>query len=88
MRFNSKYLQQTLIVAVAAAGLLTPLLAVHWYWIMLSAVPGLLTFTMVSDDVLERTSELPSLVHVMTGSGFPDALHVSTKPSPSTAMIV
>ena len=55
---------------------------------MLSGVPGLLTFTMVSDDVLESTSELPSLVHVMTGSGFPDALHVSTKSSPSATVAV
>ena len=55
---------------------------------MLSGVPGLLTFTMVSDDVIGSTSELPSLVHVMTGSGFPDALHVSTKPSPSRTVAV
>ena len=50
---------------------------------MLSGVPGLLTFTMVSEDVLESTSELPSLVHVMLGTGFPDALHASAKSLPS-----
>ncbi len=55
---------------------------------MLSGVPGLRTFTMVSDDVLESTSELPSLVHVRTGSGFPDALHVSPELLPSTTMAV
>ena len=55
---------------------------------MLSGVPGLLTFTMVSDDVLESTIELPSIVHVTLGSGFPVALHVSTKSTPSTTMAV
>ena len=55
---------------------------------MLSGVPGLLTLTMVSDDILESTSELPSSVHVMLGSGFPDALHVSSKFSPSTTVPV
>ena len=55
---------------------------------MLSGVPGLLTFTMLSDDVLESTSEVPALVHVTLGSGFPDGIHVSTKSSPSTTMAV
>ena len=50
---------------------------------MLSGVPGLLTFTMVSDEVLESTAELPSLVHVILGSGLPDALHVSDTLLPS-----
>ena len=75
-------------VEVAVAGVPTPLLAVHWYWIMLSGVPGLLTFTMVSNDVLESILELPTFVHVTAGSGFPDASHVSIKPSPSTTMAV
>ena len=55
---------------------------------MLPGVPGLLTFSMVSDDVLESTSEVPSSVHVTLGSGFPDGRHVSTKSSPSTTMAV
>ena len=55
---------------------------------MLSGVPGLLTFSMVSDDVLESASEVPSLVHVTLGSGFPYGVHVSTKSSPSTTMAV
>ena len=41
---------------------------------MCSGVPGLLTFITVSDGVLEMTSELPTLIHVMVGSGLPDAL--------------
>ena len=53
---------------------------------MLSGVRGLLTFTMVSNDVLESVIELPTFVHVTAGSGFPDASHVSTKPSPSTTI--
>ena len=69
---------------VAIAGVPTPLLAVHWYWIMLSGVPGLLTFSMVSDAVLGNNSKLPSLVHDTLGLGFPDALHVSTKFFPSS----
>ena len=41
---------------------------------MLSGVLGLLTFITISDGVLERTSELPNLIHVMLGLGLPDAL--------------
>ena len=44
---------------------------------MLSAVPGLLTFTIVSDGETERTSELPILVHDMLGSGLPDTLQLN-----------
>ena len=80
------HLQWTVQLTVAVAGVSTPLLAVHWYWIMLSGVPGLLTFTIVSDDVLASTSELPSLVHVMTGWGLPDVLQVNVMLSPSTSM--
>ena len=80
------HLQWTMQLTVAVAGVSTPLLAVHWYWIMLSGVPGLLTFTMVNDDVWESTSELPSLVHVMIGWGLPDALQVNVMLSPSTSM--
>ena len=83
---DSIHLQWTVQLTVAVAGVSTPLLAVHWYWIMLSGVPGLLTFTMVSDDFLESTSELPSLVHVMTGWGLPDALQVNVMLSPSTSL--
>ena len=82
------YSQWTVTLTVAIAGVSTPLLAVHWYWIMLSGVPGLLTFTMVSNDVLESTSELPSLVQVMTGWGLPDVLQVSVMLSPSSTVFV
>ena len=75
-------------VDVAVAGVPTPLLAVHLYLILLSGGSGLLTFTMVSDDVLESTSGLPTFVHVTLGSGSPDALHFSSKLSPSTTMAV
>ena len=51
---------------------------------MLSAVPGLLTFTIVSDGDTERTLKLPILVHDMLGSGSPDALHVNKTLLPST----
>ena len=44
---------------------------------MLSAVPGLLTFTTVSDGEMERTSELPILVHDILGSGLPDTLQLN-----------
>ena len=44
---------------------------------MLSAVPGLLTFTTVSDGEMERTSKLPILVHDMLGSGLPDTLQLN-----------
>jgi len=55
---------------------------------MLSGVPGLLTFAMVSNELLETIFELPTLVHVIAGSGFPDALHLSVKPSPSITIAV
>ena len=60
--------------ATAIAGIPTPLSPEHWYWITLSGVPGLLTFTTVSIDVFDSTSELPTLVHVMLGLGLPDEL--------------
>jgi len=75
-------------VEVAVAGVPTPLLAVHRYWIIVPGVSGLVIFTMVSDDVLESTSELLTFVHVTLGFGCPDALHASAKPSPSTTMAV
>ena len=74
-------------VEVAVAGVPTPFLAVQLYLIVLP-VSGLVIFTMVSDDVLESTSELPTFVHVTLGSGCPDALHVSTKVNPSLTMAV
>ena len=55
---------------------------------MLSGVPGLCTFTTFSDGALEMTSELPTLVHVMLGSGLPYALHFSSTSSPSTTVAV
>ena len=64
-----EYLQKTVTFTEAVAGVPTPLLAVHWYWIMLSSVPGLLTFTIVCDGDTERTLELPILVHVMRSLG-------------------
>ena len=55
---------------------------------MLSAVPGLLTFTTVSDGEIERTSELPILVHDMLGSGLPDTLQLNEMLPPSLVTIV
>ena len=55
---------------------------------MLSAVPGLLTFTTVSDDETERTSELPILVHDMLGSGLPDTLQLNEMLLPSIITIM
>lgn len=53
---------------------------------MLSGVPGLLTFTMASNDVLESTTELPSLVHVMIGCGFPVTSQLNVMFSPSSTV--
>ena len=55
---------------------------------MLSAVPGLLTFTTVSDGETERTSELPILVHDMLGSGLPDTLQLNEMLPPSLVTIM
>ena len=55
---------------------------------MLSAVPGLLTFTIVSDGETERTSELPILVHDMLGSGLPDTLQLNEMLLPSLVTIM
>ena len=55
---------------------------------MLSGVPGLLTYITVSIEVLERTSELPTLIHVMLGSGLPDALQNNVMLFPSITMSV
>ena len=62
---------------MSVAGAPTPLLALHWYRMMLSGVPGLVTFTTVSKDVLESTSELPNLVQCIDGKGSPLTLQVS-----------
>ena len=80
------YLQFTMMLAVAVAGVPTPLLAMHWYWILLFAVLGLVTFTTVSSEALDRGSELPTLVHFMLGFGLPDAAHVKFKLLPSTTI--
>ena len=80
------YLQFTMMLAVAAAGVPTPLLAMHWYWILQLAVVGLVTFTTVSREALDRKSELPTLVHFMLGFGLPDAAHVKFKLLPSTTV--
>jgi len=50
---------------------------------MLSGVPGLRTFSMVTDDVLESTSGLPTSVHVTLGSGSPDTSQNKVMLSPS-----
>ena len=55
---------------------------------MLSAVPHLLTFTTVSDGEMERTSELPILVHDMLGSGLPDTLQLNEMLLPSLVTIM
>ena len=55
---------------------------------MLSGASGLLTFAMVSDDVLESTSEVPNLVHVIAGRGLPDALHKNVMLFPSMTFVV
>ena len=52
---------------------------------MLSAVPGLLTFTIVSDGETERTFELPILV---LGSGLPDTLQLNEMLLPSLVTII
>ena len=75
-----------MMLAVAAAGVPTPLLAMHWYWILQLAVVGLVTFTTVSREALDRKSELPTLVHFMLGFGLPDAAHVKFKLLPSTTV--
>ena len=55
---------------------------------MLSAVPGLLTFTIVSDGETVRTSELPILVQNMLGSGLPDTLQLNEMLLPSLVTII
>ena len=55
---------------------------------MLSAVPGLLTFTIVSDGETERTSKLPILVQDMLGSGLPDTLQLNEMLLPSLVTII
>ena len=55
---------------------------------MLSAVSGLLTFTIVSDGETERTSELPILVQDMLGSGLPDTLQLDEMLLPSLVTII
>ena len=80
------YLQFTMMLAVAVAGVPTPLLAMHWYWILLFAVLGLVAFTTVSSETLDRKSELPTLVHFIPGLGWPDAAQVKLKFLPSTTV--
>ena len=48
--FNDIYSQRTVALTVSE-GVFTPLLALHLYMIKLSGVPGLLTFTIVSDII-------------------------------------
>ena len=84
----TSYLQWTVIFTTALAGLLTPLLAVHWHWIMLSGVPGLVTFTILMDEPWGKTLESPTLVHVIIGGGFPEALQDNVTLLPSTAISI
>ena len=84
----TSYLQWTVTLATALAGLLTPLLAVHWYWIMLSGVPGLVTFTTLMDEPWGKTLESPILVHIIIGGGFPEALQANVTLLPSTAISI
>ena len=81
-------LQWTVIFATALAGLSTPLLAVHWYWITLSGVPGLVIFTILMDESWGKTVESPTRVHVITGFGLPEALQDNVKLLPSTTISV
>ena len=53
---------------------------------MLFAVLGLVAFTTVRSEALDRKSELPTLVHFMLGFGLPDAAHVKFKLLPSTTV--
>ena len=69
---------------MASTGLSTPLLAVHWYRIILSGVPGLLTFKTVMDDPWGKTLESPTCVHVIIGEGFPEALQDNVTLLPSS----
>ena len=41
----------------------------------------------MSNEALERTSEFPSLVHVMTGSGLPDLLQNNAVLFPSNTVV-
>ena len=75
-----------MMLAVAVAGVPTPLLVTMRYWILLFAVLGLVTFTTVSSEALDRKSKLPTLVHFMPGFGLPDAAHVKFKLLPSTTV--
>ena len=81
-------LQWTVIFATALAGLFTPLLAVHWYWIMLSGVPGLVIFTILMDEPWGKTLESPILVHVIIGRGFPEGWQDNVTLLPSTTISV
>ena len=80
--------QWTVTLTVAVAGVSTPLLALHWYWIVLSAVPGLLTLTTDNKEVWERTCDEPAFVHAITGAGFPDALHYNVILFPSWTEVI
>ena len=82
------YLQWIVTFATSTAGLPTPLLAVHWYWTMLSGVPGLLTFTTVSDEFCETTPDWPMRTQRISGEGTPLVLQVKKILSPSTTVTV
>ena len=49
--FNDIYSQRTVALTVSEEGVFTPLLVLHLYTIKLSGVPGLLTFTIMSDII-------------------------------------
>ena len=82
------YLQWTVIFATSTAGLPTPLRAVHWYWTMLLGVPGLLTFTTVSDEFRETTPDWPIWTQRISGERMPLVLQAKEILSPSTTVTV
>ena len=66
----------------------TPFLAVHWYWIRLSLVPGLVTFATVSEIFQDKMTGLPTSVQTTDGEGTPLALQIKVKFPPSMTVPV
>lgn len=66
----------------------TPFLAVHWYWIRLSLVPGLVTFATVSEIFRDKMTGLPPSVQTTDGEGTPLALQIKVKFPPSMTVPV
>ena len=55
---------------------------------MFPGVSGLVNVTVICEELPDRTASSPTFFHDMTGLGIPDALQVSPKILPSTAMFV